>query len=458
MLLLLPNFSLFAQVQLGSTISNPDALEPGHVIISDNGNRLVVSALNLLNDPDNAGYLAVYEWNGSDWQQVGNAFSGTEQGDRLGQGKAISSDGNRLAIGTPGSGNNFLSFVKIYDWSGSDWVQVGTPINAESAGDLFGTSISFSENGNTLAIGAPRNDGHADNSGHVRIFSWNASEWQQLGDAIDGEAAQDFSGGSISINASGHIIAIGAIGNDATAEGAGHIRIFNWNGNNWQKRGDDIKGSFPDEGRGAQVHLSDDANRLFFMNNCGDPYCETKSTVYMQWDGSNWNQIGDSSSGFYLSDMALSSNGTRKAVVAPSSWYPAPGFVVVTDWDGSSSYSVLNLEEDGNDAVSLSSDGSRIVLSTVTGETRVFELTPTFIKDMPTNNPFQISPNPTPSSIVLEGLPLENSVQVINSLGVLMKSLSNVEQAIHLSGLSNGMYFILIETEEGIFADRVLKN
>ena len=72
----------------------------------------------------------------------------------------------------------------------------------------------MNSDGNTVAIGASNNDGNGGNSGHVRIFNWNGSNWVQLGSDIDGEAADDRSGYSVSLNADGNTVAIGAYGND----------------------------------------------------------------------------------------------------------------------------------------------------------------------------------------------------------------------------------------------------
>ena len=43
--------------------------------------------------------------------------------------------------------------------------------------------------GDRLAIGAQYNDGSMSNRGHVRIYEWNGTLWTQLGQDIDGEAA-----------------------------------------------------------------------------------------------------------------------------------------------------------------------------------------------------------------------------------------------------------------------------
>ena len=48
----------------------------------------------------------------------------------------------------------------------------------------------------------------------------------QLGADIDGEAAGDESGFSVSLSSDGTIVAIGAFGNGSDA---GHVRVYEWN-------------------------------------------------------------------------------------------------------------------------------------------------------------------------------------------------------------------------------------
>ena len=55
---------------------------------------------------------------------------------------------------------------------------------------------------NTVAVGAYKNDGNGNDAGHVRVFEWNGSAWIQKGLDIDGEAAQDNSGESVSMHCS----------------------------------------------------------------------------------------------------------------------------------------------------------------------------------------------------------------------------------------------------------------
>jgi hypothetical protein len=85
--------------------------------------------------------------------------------------------------------------------------QLGLDIDGEASGDYSGYSVS-------LAIGARHNDGNSGESGHVRVYQYNGSQWVQIGQDIDGEASGDYSGFSVSLNSDGTIVAIGAIGND----------------------------------------------------------------------------------------------------------------------------------------------------------------------------------------------------------------------------------------------------
>jgi hypothetical protein len=58
----------------------------------------------------------------------------------------------------------------VYDLSGNTWIQRGQDIDGEAAGDQSGTSVAISSDGNTVAIGAPLNDGGTIDNGQVRVY------------------------------------------------------------------------------------------------------------------------------------------------------------------------------------------------------------------------------------------------------------------------------------------------
>jgi hypothetical protein len=113
----------------------------------------------------------------------------------------------------------------------NDWTQLGNDIDGETSQDYSGQSVSLNSAGDIVAIGAIRNDGNGPDSGHVRVYRFpdlndNGATWQQLGNDIDGETSQDQSGQSVSLNSAGDIVAIGAVRNDGNGPNSGHVRVY----------------------------------------------------------------------------------------------------------------------------------------------------------------------------------------------------------------------------------------
>jgi hypothetical protein len=129
--------------------------------------------------------------------------------------------------------------VRVYKYIDSEWIQLGGDIDGEVAGDRSGT-LSLSSDGTTVAIGAPINNENGDYSGHVRVYKYIGSEWIQLGIDIDGEAAGDYSGTSVSLSSDGNTVAIGAPFNNGNGDDSGHVRVYNLS----QMQNADINGFF----------------------------------------------------------------------------------------------------------------------------------------------------------------------------------------------------------------------
>jgi hypothetical protein len=216
--------------QLGSDLDGESAFDffGESVSMSVNGNRLVVGAKE--NGLNNSGYVRVYEWSGTDWLQLGPSINGESDFNWFGYSVSMSGDGNRIAVGAPGNhGKNNLwesGQVLIYEWSGENWIHLGESIDGEAKGDGSGHSVSLSTNGNRIAIGAKYNDDTDEGAGHVRVFEWSGSAWVQIGNDIDGEAFKDNFGIAVSLSKIGDRVAIGAADNDGSAPGAGHVRVY----------------------------------------------------------------------------------------------------------------------------------------------------------------------------------------------------------------------------------------
>ena len=180
------------------------------------------------------GQVRVYQYNGTTtWTQIGQDIDGEASQDNSGWSVSLSSDGTIVAIGavnndgTTGTSTDNRGSIRVYKNISGTWTQLGQDIDGEAAGDNSGFSISLNGDGTIIAIGAYLNDGTGSNSGHVRIYQFISNTWQQLGSDVDGEAAGDQSGYSVSLSRDGTMLAVGANQNDgANGVDSGHVRVY----------------------------------------------------------------------------------------------------------------------------------------------------------------------------------------------------------------------------------------
>ena len=241
------------------------------VSLSSDGKRVAIGAVYNDGNGSNSGHVRIYEnTSGSMWTKLGQDIDGEAASDISGRGVSLSSDGSRVAIGAinnDGNGSN-SGHVRVFEYqviSGTaTWTQLGQDIDGEAESDESGSSISLSSDGSRVAIGAVVNDG----GGHVRIYDYNGSAWVQVGGDIDGEAAGDQSGSSVSLSSDGSRVAIGARENDGNGAAAGHVRIYDYDGSSWVKVGVDIDGEAAGDKSGYSVSLSSDGSKIAI----GAPY------------------------------------------------------------------------------------------------------------------------------------------------------------------------------------------
>ena len=231
--------------------------ESGYAVDMPDANTVAIGSWTAFFGGSWTGQVRIFRWNGSQWTQKGSAIYGENSLDRSGASVAMP-EANTVAIGAiynDGGGSN-SGHVRVYKWSSGDWVQKGSDLDGEASFDLFGTSVDMPD-ANTVAVGAPFNDGNGADAGHTRIFEWNGSDWDQKGDDIDGEAGDDQSGVAISMP-NADMIAIGANENDGNGSNSGHARIFIWNGSQWTQILNDVDGEFSGDESGYSVSMGDD--------------------------------------------------------------------------------------------------------------------------------------------------------------------------------------------------------
>lgn len=272
---------------------------------------------------------ALMEMGTETWMQIGDTVYGEDAMDHSGKRISLSKDGLTLAIGSQfndnENGQNSGS-VRVYKYCelAHLWLQMGGDIDGKEEGENFGISLSLSGDGLTLAVGASMADRNGLNTGTVTTFKWSeeASEWEQFSDFMYGEDIKDFYGASVSLSSDGQFLAIGALGTDENGENSGSAFIYQLVGNTWQQIGNEITGQSADEAMGRSIHLSDDgltvaiassSNGLTGMNN-------GIVRVYCLMNGDTWNQKGfnlvDDMQGDHISgaSLSLSADGNVVAV------------------------------------------------------------------------------------------------------------------------------------------------
>jgi co-chaperonin GroES (HSP10) len=386
--------------QLGNDIDGENSSDNSgeSVSISSDGSIVAIGAQWNDSDGTNRGHTRIYSWNGSSWSQLGVDIDGEGDYDNSGHSVSLSADGTIVAIGAKyNDGNDNYNSVRgntrIYSWNGSSWIQLGTDINGRAAGDNSGFSVQISNDGSTVAIGAPESA-----AGHTGVFRWNGSNWNQLGSYIEGEAAYDEAGSAVALSDDGSIVAIGAPWNDETGDYSGQTRIYSWDGSNWSQLGADIDGEVANDKSGSSVSLSDDGTVVAIgaPDNDGNGSYSGHTRIY-SWDGSNWSQLGADIDGEDAGDLSgssvsLSDDGKIVAIGAPNndgSNGDNSGHVRIYAWNGIAwvqSGSDIDGEvgsrfggdESGN-SVALSSDGKFVAIGAPkngsdAGHVRVFDL------------------------------------------------------------------------------------
>ena len=199
-----------------------------HKLTHDAGDRIVVGATYNDGNGSNSGHVRIYDWNGTAWTQVGADINGEAANDWFGTAVSMNGSGDRIVVGATyndGGGSN-SGHARVFDWNGTAWTQVGADIDGEAADDRFGYAVSIDDAGDRIVVGAINNDGGGSNSGHVRVYDLVGTTWTQVGADINGEAASDQFGYAVSINNAGDRIVVGANLNDGGGTNSGHVRVL----------------------------------------------------------------------------------------------------------------------------------------------------------------------------------------------------------------------------------------
>ncbi len=482
--LLLPVLTFGQWNQVGANINGQVATEQLGTSSSLNtdGTVLAIGAPNAFVDSIRKGKVRVYEKNGTSWIQKGSDINGTNQYDQLGESVSISSDGNIVSIGAPGFSvaANPSGYTRVFEWNGTNWIQKGTDIIGEGNGDSSGGQVSLNANGSIVAIGASSNNGiNGTFSGHCRIYEWNGSSWSQKGADIDGEAAGDSFGTSISINSSGTIVAAGASGNDGAGNMFGHVRVFEWNGSTWMQKGVEINGDSASQFFGISVSIDGTGNNLIAAGTIQANFNAGAVKAYT-WNGSSWVQkgqtiVGDTGNDSFGS-IGLDINDDGSTFIAGGLiGNNGKGYAKVYKITGSSW--VQNGATINGDAttvqfgrsVSINSSGNIVAVGTPNttetgnginfGLVRVYEYSTLSISDTESTI-ISVYPNPSSGMVKINSEEQIELAHVYDMMGkeILSLEINSYNMDLDLTNYPNGKYTLKLQMNSGVQTYSIVKN
>ena len=294
--------------------------------------------------------IKVYYKNGSQWVQKGDTIIYGTSTSLLGKSVivngitntaaknlSLSHNGLSLAVGF----NDYslgLGIVNIYDWSDASgsWTESYIHYSSNSRvgwdKDRFGTSVSMSKDGTTLAIGSPDRNAVAnsdDNVGAVYVYKKNGDNWILFGDEIKIRRINSNDsrfGSCVSLSDDGLVVAISE--GDALG-GSNAVHIYRWNGVSWSIIGSPIYTQYSSR-VGIWISLSGDGRTVAIRAKISAG--ELRKAFIFRWNGEFWEEIIEAESvpnDTYDGSLSLSADGSRLVVGQPGSLGNAAGLVRV---------------------------------------------------------------------------------------------------------------------------------
>lgn len=471
-LLVLSNTAQAQWVQLGQDVFNNSEADQA---ISLNANATVF-AIGIpsysSNNPVN-GYARIYNKVNDEWLQIGDDIIGEELNDKFGTTISLSTDGSVVAIGAPDNDGNYINsgHVRVFQNNNDVWTQIGSEINGGAGeflngvqyGDFSGSSISLSADGTILAIGAPRNSDNGEKSGKVSIYQNINNSWTLIGNEILGEFDANsfgpFFGSSVSLNATGTLVAIGARFHGTNGAYSGLVKIYEYNNADWTQVGQPIVGVL-NEYSGTSVSLSDDGS-ILAIGAGRSQYARVYRNI-----GNVWTQIGEdilqySDDGTV--EVSLNANGTYLVTGMPgatSNRGISKVFKNINDSWVQVGDRILGDNTAGHFAssVDISADGSNIALvgfglmpnGIGTDVARVYQNDTVLDIDEVSNVTVSVYPNPTKNNIYINFKQLgDYSFSVYNMFGqeIFNQEKLEIENRIDFSNYASGIYILKIKDE-----------
>ena len=308
------------------------------------------------------GRTQIFEWTVDDvenisekkgfWKQKGQSIDGENTGTQSGKGLALSDDGNVVAIGAldlydrlnkSAFPHTAAGRIRVYHWNqdSQSWTQRGDDIKGRTDFDGVGWVSSLASNGSVLAVSAMFWGGSYENpmggGGQVRVYEWNETHWNQIGNDLSGEDPGGGYGKHLALSSDGHMVAIGSMENPL-------VEVFRRDstGVNWTQMGQSIKTDYTQRPhtsiQGLALALSSSFSSSLRNGRTRLVICYTRHARMYEWNSSTvkWDPVGQelvaeedySENG----DIAMSRNGEVIAIGMPDGTALESGPTKIYEW------------------------------------------------------------------------------------------------------------------------------
>ena len=267
---------------LGDPIIGASSSHSGESIaLSGSGKILAIGSLFASNSRgiSNTGTVEFYKWNGLSWELLGVSLEGEQENEQFGSALSLSADGMRAAVGSwrKSVKNQMVTGeVRIYEYNAhyNEWILLGFPLTGLQDGDQFGRSVSFNASGNRIAVGAPKayansGDNSVLNPGHVRVFDLHHDQWVQVGSPTTGLVSRGSFGATVSLSGDGLRLSVSSATTlfSSIGEQEGEVRVYANNNAEWRQIGQAMVGEASDDG--TPMMLSFDGSKLAVASDFG---------------------------------------------------------------------------------------------------------------------------------------------------------------------------------------------
>ena len=213
-------------------------------------------------------------------------IDGQMPSEQFGYSCALNKKGFNLAVGAPI--HNHTGVVRVYkNIANSQWQQIGDSLHGSDEDDFFGASVSLSENGEQLVVGAPGEKEKGAKGGFAKVYTLVTTNWSE--DVFNNPSRQehDAFGKTVSQSSDGSIILVGS---PALRQNRGIVHLYYKVGDSWTESGR-ISGTSIGDQVGSSFEMSGEAIAISFSKRVQvikrEKNVWSRSEVVSSGDGTN---------------------------------------------------------------------------------------------------------------------------------------------------------------------------